>query len=166
MNSRPLQQKFRDRDRDAAPVSIFSRAEDVLEAMLESIQGGELHVRPTLDCDDGGNPFPHYLEIGLALRHCLEDKSRRDYLIQRLRPHVSVIIGYLPAGIQQQGLLPRPSPEQLQEAGFRRLEEISDEEVRQWLIGDGGLIYGELKRHEIENYFDVIRPLVRRGGTL
>lgn len=165
MNSTLAPQTFRNRDRDATPVSSFNRAEDILEAMLRSIEGGELHLRPTLDAGEG-DPFLNYIEIGFALRQCLEDKSQREYLIQRLKPHVSVIIGTLPAGIQSHGLLPRTLKESPQETKFRRLEDIPDEEVRQWLIVDGGLIYGELKRYELENYFDVIGPLVHPGGIM
>jgi len=124
-----------------------------------------MHLRPSLDAGDG-EPFLNYIEVGFALRQCLEDKNQREYLIQRLRRHASVIIGILPAGIQSHGLLPRTLKECPQASGLRRLEDISDEEVRQWLIVDGGLIYGELKRYELENYFDVIAPLVRPGGIM
>jgi len=156
---------FRNQEREVTPVTSFARAEDVLEAMLQSIQGGELHLRPTLDPGEG-SPFRDFLEIGIALRRCVEDRSRREYLIQRLKPHVNVIIGSLPASIQGHGLLPRPSPEHEQELRFRPLEDISDAEIRQWLIDDGGLIYGELKRYELDNYFDAISPFVRPGGTM
>ena len=111
MNGNSDPQIFRDRDREASPVSRFTQAEDVLEAMLQSVQGGELHLRPTLAADEC-NPLLNFMEVGHALRRCLEAKERREYLLRRLRPHLSVIIGTLPASLLQQGLLPRLSGEQ------------------------------------------------------
>jgi hypothetical protein len=156
---------FRTAETASLPVTDFHQPEDVIEAMLQSIQGGELHVRPPLEAV-AGSPFLPYIEIGLALRNCLEEPSRRDYLIERLKPHLHVIIGILPAGIQPHGMLPRAPRDYRAEFGFRPLEEISDAELRQWIIDDGGLIYGELKRHELENYFDAIAPALRPGGTM
>jgi hypothetical protein len=46
------------------------------------------------------------------------------------------------------------------------LEDISDAELRQWLVVDGGTIYGELKRYELENYFDFLHSLIRPGQTI
>jgi hypothetical protein len=77
---------FRDRDRDVVPVTSFHRAEDVLEAMLQSIDGGEFHLRPTLEAD-AQSPLRTYVEIGVALRRCCADRSRHGYLVQRLKPH-------------------------------------------------------------------------------
>ena len=144
----------------------FARGEDILEAMLQSIQGGELHVRPPLELGEGKHARHSFLEIGLALRHCIEDKSKHDDLIRRLKPHLSVIIGSLPASLKHDGLLPRLPAEHLVDLKFRPLQEISDGEIRQWLIVDGGLIYGELKRYELENYVDFVAALLPRGGTM
>ncbi|MES2262901.1 MAG: histone methylation protein DOT1-like protein [Pseudomonadota bacterium] len=164
MNSEPVTPTFRDHDTAAAPVQSFQRLEDVLEAMLQSIEGGEHHVRPLLDPADPA--FGAFIEIGSALRHCLQEPARRDYLVSRLKPHLNLIIGLLPAGIQRHGLLPPLTPEQRQAWGWRELEAVTDAELRQWLIDDGRLIYGELKRYELENYFDAIAPLVRPGGVM
>ena len=82
-------------------------------------------MRPLLDLVPDSH-FLGFIEVGYALRACLEDKSRRDYLLQRLRPHLGVMIGTLPASIQPHGMLPKqPAP-----PGFRDLEQISDAEVR------------------------------------
>lgn len=156
---------FRCEDRKTPPVRRFTSGEDILEAMLQSVQGGELHVRPVLQPEES-NPSLSFLEIGHALRNCLEQADQRDYLIQRLRPHLSVLIGTLPASLQKNGLLPRLPPERQLALGFRRLDSIADEEVRQWLIIEGGLIYGELKRYELENYFDFVAPLLRSGAKM
>ncbi len=153
---------FRTHD-DAAsrPVAAIRHPDDVFETLFQSIQGGEQHVRPPLELRPD-SPFLRFIEVGYALRACLEDKSRRDYLVQRLRPHVSAIIGTLPAGLLPQGMLPRTAPP----PGFRPLEQIGDAEVRAWLVEDGGLIYGELQRHELDNYFDAIAAVIRPGGVM
>lgn len=148
-------------DRPTQPVASFQQTGDVFEALFQSIQGGEKHARPPLELVPD-SPFLKFMEVGYALRACLEDRSRRDYLLQRLRPHVSVIVGTLPAGILPHGMLPRTAAP----AGFRSLEQIGDAEVRAWLIEDAGLIYGELQRYELENYFDVIAPLISPGGVM
>ncbi|MES2604451.1 MAG: histone methylation protein DOT1-like protein [Pseudomonadota bacterium] len=155
---------WRDRDAPAATTSSCQRLEDVLEAMLQSLEGGEQHRRPLLDPNDAA--FSDYIEIGIALRDCLRQPARRDYLITRLKPHISLIIGTLPAGIQRHGLLPELSEQDYQSRHWRQLEVINDAELRQWLIDDGRLIYGELKRHELENYFDMIAPLLPANSVM
>lgn len=152
---------FRTRETAAQPVAGFRHPGDLFEALFQSIQGGEKHVRPPLELTPG-SPFLPFIEIGYALRACVEDKSRRDYLLQRLLPHRSAIIGTLPASLLPHGMLPRTAPP----PGFRPLEQISDAELRAWLVEDGGLIYGELQRFELENYFDAIATVIRPGGVM
>lgn len=143
------------------PVAGFRHPADLFEALFQSIQGGEKHVRPPLALTPG-SPFLPFIEIGYALRACAEDKSRRDYLLRRLLPHRGAIIGTLPASLLPHGMLPRTAAP----STFRALEQISDAEVRAWLVEDGGLIYGELQRFELENYFDAIAPFLRPGGVM
>ncbi|CAN7691300.1 histone methylation protein DOT1-like protein [Pseudoduganella sp. LjRoot289] len=154
---------FRTEDRAAVPVAAFNRPEDVLEAMLQSVQGGEMHVRPLMDLKESGR-FARFVEIGLALRRAFRDPARRDYFIARMRPHLRFVIGVLPASIQRHGMLPQetagPAPDAL------RLEDVGDAELQQWLVDDGSLIYGEMKRYELENYFDAIAPFVQPGGKM
>lgn len=138
--------------------------EDVLEAMLQSLEGGERHVRSLLDPADPA--FATFVEIGLALRDCLRQPTRRDYLIMRLKPHLNFIIGTLPAGIQRHGLLPELTDQQRAERHWRALEAIGDAELQQWLVDDGRLIYGELKREELNNYFKAVAPLLRPGSVI
>ena len=157
-SSQPI---FRTADQTPPPVERFEHAADVFEALFQSIQGGEKHVRPLLELTPH-SPFLRFIEIGYALRDCLEDKLRREYLLQRLRPHAGVIIGTLPASVLPHGMLPRTAAL----PGFRSLENISDEELRAWLIEDGGLIYGELQRYELDNYFDAIAAAIRPGGVM
>lgn len=155
---------FRDRDAEPVPVTRFERGEDVRQAMLQSLEGGELHLRPTLD-PDAAPRFERYIEIGVALRQCRQDPARHAYLVERLTPHRKVIIGALPAGLQGHGILPQPSLALQEQRGYRMLDDITDDELRQWLIDDGRLIYGEFKPYELDNYFDAIAPHVKPGGT-
>lgn len=150
---------FRTQDRIAAPVGALERPADVIETLFQRIQGGEQHLRPPLAFSP---PFLKFIELGYALRACLEDKARRDYLIARLLPQRRYIIGTLPASIMPHGLLPREAPP----ANFRPLEAFSDAEVAAWLVEDGSLIYGELQRYELDNYFDAIAPLLPPGGVM
>ncbi|NVM75087.1 hypothetical protein FHW83_000867 [Duganella sp. SG902] len=161
MDSTSLQPTFRTGNRPAAPVQRFRHPADIFEALFQSVQGGESHARPTLDLNPD-SPFLPFLEIGYALRACLEKPARHDYLLQRLRPHLSVMIGTLPASILPMGMLPKLAPL----PGFRKLEEIADEEIRDWLIQEGGLIYGEMQRFELENYFDAVKPFLPPGGVM
>ena len=161
MNSHTMPPVFRTEDRPAAPVASFRQPADIFEALFQSIQGGEKHVRPLLDLVPDSR-FLGFIEVGYALRACLEDPARRDYLLQRLRPHLGVMIGTLPASILPHGMLPKQTPP----PGFRDLAAISDDEVRAWLIEDGSLVYGELARYELDNLFEAIAPALRPGGVM
>jgi hypothetical protein len=152
---------FRTENRPNAPVQRFRQPADIFEALLQSIQGGELHARPALELTPD-SPFLPFLEIGYALRACAEKASRHDYLLQRLRPHLSVMIGTLPASILPMGMLPKLAAL----PGFRVLEDISDDEIHHWLVQEGGLIYGEMQRFELENYFDAVKAFLPPGGIM
>jgi hypothetical protein len=152
---------FRTANRPVEPVQHFRQPADVFEALLQSIQGGESHARPTLDLAPD-SPLLSFLEIGYALRFCLEKPAKHDYLLERLRPHLSVMVGTLPATILPMGMLPKLAPL----PGFRKLEEIAEDEIHHWLIQEGGLIYGEMQRFELENYFDAVRPYLPPGGLM
>ena len=39
------------------------------------------------------------------------------------------------------------------------LKEISEEDLRQWIIDDGSLVYGELSSDELEAYFEAVNEL-------
>ncbi|KQV79384.1 histone methylation protein DOT1-like protein [Massilia sp. Root351] len=151
-----------DRAAEAAPAACDT-PEGVLAALLDSVEGGELHVRPLRALLDSGR-FARFAEIGLALRRAFRDPARRDYFLSRLRPHLRYVIGLLPASIQRHGMLP-PEPAVLPPDALQ-LEQVSDAELRQWLVDDGSLIYGEFQRYELENYFDAIAPYVAPGGEM
>lgn len=163
-NSATNTARFRSTNREPAAVAAADLAGDpvhaLFDSLLQSLEGGEMHVRPPLELRPD-SPFLPFLETGLALRDCLLAPERRDYLIARLKPHAGLIVGALPASIQAHGMLPKLDGPPAPSYGFRPLEAISDEEVRDWLIEDGGLIFGELKRYELENYFDVLAPHLR-----
>lgn len=161
MDRTTLPPVFRTEDRSTAPVQRFRQIADIFEALFQSVQGGETHARTTLELTPDSPMLP-FLEVGYALRACLERPERHDYLLQRLRPHLSVMIGTLPASIMPLGMLPKLAPL----PGFRPLEALGDDEVRAWLIQEGGLIYGEMQRFELENYFDAIKHLVPPGGVM
>lgn len=147
------------------PVQAFSHPEDILVAMLQSVQDGAVHPRPPLQ-PVAGTALLRFIEIGLALRACVRDPARRDYLVRRLLPHRSLIVGPLPVNLQARGMLPDMAPAEQAAHGFRALEEISDDDLRDWVIADCGMIYGELERHELDNYFDVVAPHLAPGGVM
>lgn len=138
---------------------------DVLETLRHSIEDGEHHVRQQIEAALGSQ-FGRYVEIGLALREAFEQPALHETFIRRLKPFRRMIIGNLPAGVQRHGLLPRLSPQQRAEMGHRRLDDIPDSELEQWLVDDGRLIYGEFKPHELHNYFTVIAPYVKPGSAM
>ena len=154
---------WRTEDRAPAPASPFTRPEDVLEAMLQSVEGGELHLRPLMQLHESGR-FARFVEVGMALRRAFRDPARRDDFIARMKPHLRYVIGVLPASIQRHGMLP-PEPEGGND-GRLQLEDVTADELQQWLVDDGSLIYGEMKRYELANYFDAIAPYVAPGGEM
>lgn len=161
----PAQPSFRRAASPALPVHGYGCPEDILEAMLQSLQDGAVHRRPPLPAV-AGTPLLRFIEIGLALRACVQDAARHAYLVARLLPHRALMVGALPVNLQPRGMLPALAPEEQEAHGFRALEQIDDAELRDWVIADCGMIYGELERHELDNYFDVIAPHLRPGGVM
>jgi len=141
---------------------------DLRESMLQSLEGGQFHVRQRLT-KDSGLPFLAYLSyedyvtIGLTLRRCFELPAQHDALIQKLKPHVEVIIGVLPPGMQPHGLLPTEQEAALQGLVPKTLDDITDAQMRQWIMDDGSLVYGELSREELEGYFAAVSPYLLPG---
>jgi hypothetical protein len=142
---------------------VFHSVEDIREAMFKSVEGGEYHPRQKI-LETSTLPYADYLTIGLALRECFLNPQKHEVLIQRLRPLAGSIIGVLPPGIQSQGLLPKD--EALKSESFERksLDQISDAQLRQWLVDDGSLVYGELTRQELNQYFNELGPMLSSGG--
>ena len=136
---------------------------DVRSSLLRSLEGGQYHAREKIK-QSGTLPYADFLSIGLALKQCFNNPQQHNELIQRLKPHADVIIGVLPPGIQAQGLL--PTPEELADPNFKplQIQDISDAQLRQWIIDDGSLVYGELTSEELHNYFSEVCPLLPPGG--
>ena len=137
---------------------------EIREALLLSLEGGQFHAREKIK-ESGGLAYSDFLSIGLALKACFVDPHRHEELIERLKSHVDVIIGVLPPGIQSQGLL--PTPEELADPQFKLLElkDVTDEQLHQWIVDDGSLVYGELTGEELLKYFAELGPLIQEGGS-
>lgn len=142
----------------------MNSVKEIRDAMLLSIEGGQYHAREKIK-ESGTLAYADFLSIGLALKECFVNPQRHEELIERLKAHVDVIIGVLPPGIQTQGLL--PTPEELADPNFKALtlKDVSDEQLRKWIVDDGSLVYGELSGEELLKYFAAIGPFLKPGGN-
>lgn len=142
----------------------MNSVQEIREALLLSLEGGQFHAREKIK-ESGGLAYSDFLSIGLALKACFVDPHRHEELIERLKSHVEVIIGVLPPGIQSQGLL--PTPEELADPQFKLLElkDVTDEQLHQWIVDDGSLVYGELTGEELLKYFAELGPLIQESGS-
>ena len=142
----------------------MNSVKEIRDAMLLSLEGGQFHTREKIK-ESGTLAYADFLRIGLALKDCFVDLQRHEELIERLKAHVDVIIGVLPPGIQSQGLL--PTPEELADPNFKALalKDVTDEQLRQWIVDDGSLVYGELTGEELLKYFAELGPLLEPGGN-
>ncbi len=129
------------------------------QAMLNCLEGGQFHVRERMT-GTAVLPYEDFVQIGLALKACVLNPARHNELIDRLRPHVDVIIGVLPPGIQSHGLLPLPEENAI---AVKPLADWSDALIRQWIVDDGSLVYGELTQEELAGYFEALGPFVTPG---
>jgi hypothetical protein len=139
------------------------------EAMLQSLEGGQFHVRERLTPEQGLPylaylSYADYVAIGMTLRRCFEQPALHEALIQKLRPHAEVIIGVLPPGMQPHGLLPTEEEALQQGITPRPLEDITEAQMRQWIMDDGSLVYGELSRDELSRYFAAVSPFLMPGA--
>ena len=135
----------------------------IRQAMLQSLEGGQFHVRERM-AGSAQLPYEDFVQIGLALRACYLNSSRHDELIEVLKPHADVVIGTLPPGIQSHGLLPSPEEAAALQLASKALAEFSEAQVRQWIVDDGSLVYGELSKEELERYFEALSPLLVPGA--
>jgi hypothetical protein len=135
---------------------------DIRQAMLKTLEGGQFHSRERIS-NTAELPYEDFVGIGLAIKACVLDAKRHDELIARLKPHVDVIIGVLPPGIQSHGLLPSNQEVLNFEIKLPPLNEINDSQIRQWIVDDGSLVYGELSDEELERYFAAISPYLVPG---
>ena len=135
----------------------------IRQAMLQSLEGGQFHVRERM-AGSAQLPYEDFVQIGLALRACYLNSSRHDELIEVLKPHADVVIGTLPPGIQSHGLLPSPDEAAALQLAPKALTEFSEAQIRQWIVDDGSLVYGELSKEELERYFEALSPLLVPGA--
>lgn len=135
----------------------------IRQAMLQSLEGGQFHVRERM-AGSAQLPYEDFVQIGLALRACYLNSSRHDELIEVLKPHADVVIGTLPPGIQSHGLLPSPEEAASLQLAPKALKEFSAAQIRQWIVDDGSLVYGELSKEELERYFEALSPLLVPGA--
>ena len=135
----------------------------IKEFLLEGVQGGELHPREKAS-DSNPLPISHFTEIGQILRACAQRPAFTEELLDRLSPHRSTIIGVLPPGLQAHGLISDSNTE-IEDAGLReQLNQITEEKLQQWIIDDCSLIYGELKREELDAFFAEVSPLLEHNN--
>ena len=144
-----------------APRKVSS-LQETSKAMLLSLEGGQYHAREKIS-RDGILPYDDFLSIGVALKTCFENSQKHDELIERLKPHAELVIGILPPGILSKSLL--PAAEELVDINLKSLQlnEISDAQLRQWIIDDCSLVYGELSNEELRKYFAELNPMLSPG---
>jgi len=131
----------------------------IRDFLLNDIQGGEFHPREK-SSDSNLLPISHFTEIGQILRACAKRPAFTEELLDRLSTHRGFIIGVLPPGLQANGLI-SDSNKELDDVDLRqRLGQITEERLQQWIIDDGSLVYGELKREELDAFFAEVSQLL------
>ncbi|BBZ27238.1 hypothetical protein MMAD_15330 [Mycolicibacterium madagascariense] len=135
------------------------QARAVLDAMVAAVTDGSYHTRTPLDVTSGPM-FERFVDIGLAMRQMWVDPEQQTALIDRLRPFRGMIIGGSPTAIQPHGLLPRGR------TTTTRLDDVGDDELREWFIEDNRLIYGEFTEMELANYLDSVAPYFCTDGQM
>jgi len=139
-------------------ISAFLR-----DRLLNGIQGGEFHPREKAS-DSNPLPISHFTEIGRILRACAKRPAFTEELLDRLSPYRALIIGVVPPGLQAHGLI-SDSDKELGEVELReRLGQITEERLQQWIIDDGSLVYGELKREELDAFFTEVSQLLEHSN--
>lgn len=130
------------------------------DTLLESIEGGELHQREKVG-NNNSLPYKDFVEIGQLLRACARRSHLVEILLEVLAPHRDVIIGVLPPGVQTHGLISDLDQPMSDDQLLVSIQQIAEDDIRQWIIHDGSLIYGELTKQELQNYFQEITKLLR-----
>jgi len=133
------------------------------DLLLDGIQGGEFHPREKAS-DSNPLPISYFTEIGQILRACAKRPAFTEELLDRLSPYRSSIIGVVPPGMQAHGLI-ADSNKELDDAELGiRLSQITGERLQQWIIDDGSLVYGELKREELNAFFAEVTQLLEHNN--
>lgn len=144
-------------DKTNSPVDLSK----IKARALSCIEGGEFHrreqVRSLSDLS-----LDNFLHIGRILKASAQNAEMIEPLLDRLVVHADVVIGPLPPGIQRHGLVSDSADLQTTENLVSALKEISEEDLRQWIIDDCSLVYGELSSDELKAYFGAVNEL---GGN-
>ena len=144
-------------------MSSYITPASLRDRLLNGIQGGEFHPREKAS-DSNPLPISHFTEIGQVLRACAKRPAFTEELLDRLSPHRASIIGLVPPGLQAHGLISasdkEPSDVELRE----RLVQITEARLQQWIIDDGSLVYGELKREELDAFFTEVSQLLEHSN--
>ena len=131
---------------------------NLMAEALSCLEGGQFHrreqVRSLSDL-----PLDHFLDIGRILKACAQNEEMIEPLLDRLVVHADVVIGPLPPGIQRHGLVSDSTDSLTTENLESALRAISDEDLRQWIIDDCSLTYGELSSDELRAYFEAVNEL-------
>ena len=91
---------------------------------------------------------------------CAKRPAFTEDLLDRLSPDRGYIIGVLPPGLQVHGLISDSSKE-LDGVDLRyRLGQITVEKLKRLIMDDGSLVYGELKREELDAFFAEVGQLL------
>ncbi len=122
------------------------------ELLLDRIQRGENHRREKFKLTDV-LPYDNFVEIGQILRACATCPELAELLLDRLAPFRSSIVGALPQSMQSHGLVADAASELSVEELRASLLGIADKKLKQWIIDDSSLIYGELSRDELDTLF-------------
>ena len=137
-------------------------AASLRDLLLNGIQGGEFHPREKAS-DSNPLPISYFTEIGQILRACAKRPAFTEELLNRLSPHKAAIIGVLPPGLQAHGLI-SDSDKELDDVELReKLGQITEAQLQQWIIDDGSLVYGELKREELNAFFAEVSQLLEHN---
>lgn len=141
-------------DKLVSPVDLS----EIASKALSCIEGGQFHrreqVRSVSDLS-----LDNFLSIGQTLKACAQNEGMIEPLLDRLVVHADVIIGPLPPGIQRHGLVSDLAEPQTVDSLASALEAICDNDLRQWLVDDCSLVYGELSSDELKAYFDAVNEL-------
>ena len=134
--------------------------EKVISDILNCLEGGEKHLRQKLKTSNSAK-LDDFLRIGQILKACANTPTLVDRLLERLVEHQDVMLGALPRGVLSFGPISDSEYKTTSECLLESLNDISEQNLRQWVIDDSSLIYGELGKEELEIYFKEVNRLVK-----
>ena len=129
------------------------------KTLLSSIGGGEFHPREKLS-GDSAELFESYIKVGSLLKSCAMNPALVEPLIDRLINHRSAIVGSVPPGLMPHSLIAEVRNDESPASLRRALSELDEGSLRQWIIDDASLVYGELKDEELSGYFSELSKLI------